>query len=64
MYLLEVYLPGQTTPTDHATVDKASDVLMMIPALLKAHDGCERIEVRLANTLLFSVDCAGNRISQ
>ena len=61
VYQLQVYLPGEKHPHVTATAKRGSEVLTLIPKLLEAHDGCERIVVLLGQMRLFSVDCAGNR---
>ena len=62
MYHLRVYKPGETIASAHLTVEVAADVLTSIPRLLAEHDGCERVEVLIGTTHLFSVDCSGNRL--
>jgi hypothetical protein len=37
-------------------------VLARIPDVLKAHDGCERIDVYAEMLFLFAVDCLGRRL--
>jgi uncharacterized protein (DUF2336 family) len=62
MYRLEVFIAGSQAPPHVRFVSSASEVLSLIPALLKEHGTCERIEVWMDNARLFSVDCQGNRI--
>ena len=61
MYQLLVYYADDTAPRQRISVGKASEVLALIPELLAAHAGCERVVVMVGDTRLFSVDCHGNR---
>jgi len=62
VYTLQVFYPGDSTVRQTVRVDRAADVLTIIPELLEQHDGCERIVVLLDAVRLFAVDCQGNRI--
>ena len=60
MYRLLVFHPGDERPSKTLRMPLASDILESIPRLLKEHEGCERIEIYLGVSRLFSVDCDGN----
>ena len=62
MYYLSIFEPNRKSPLETVTVTNAAEVLTTIPTLFAQHPGCERVEVRLDTTHLFSIDCAGNRI--
>ena len=62
MYDLLVYYGDDPRLRERHTVERAGDVLTMIPKLLAAHEGCEHIVVMLGPRRLFAVDCKGNRI--
>ena len=62
MYELRVFAEGDTVALHTERVDRAGSVVERIPLLLSSHENCERVEVYLTGRLLFSVDCAGNRI--
>lgn len=62
MYQLLVYYNGDRAVRERREVQHASDVLTLIPELLKAHEGCEHIVVMQGASRLFAVDCKGNRI--
>ncbi len=63
MYQLLIYFPDSETARATIQVDKARDVLALIPKLLAEHEGCEHIVVLFNQTRLFAVDCHGNRIA-
>lgn len=60
MYELVVTAIGSTIPLERVEVSRAAAVLTVIPTLLAKHEGCDRVEVSLQGTKLFSVDCHGN----
>ncbi len=60
MYTLEVFYDGVLDHIERQV--SAAEVLTRIPALLREHDGCEKIVVNFGATRLFSVDCDGNRL--
>jgi hypothetical protein len=60
MYRLLLFYPGDDSPAKTLHMELAPDILERIPTLLKNHPGCERIEVFLGISRLFTVDCAGN----
>jgi hypothetical protein len=62
MYQLLVYYPGKAGVQATFIVERAAEVLDLIPKLLAEHRGCERVVVMLDQTRLFAVDCAGNRL--
>ncbi len=61
MYRLLVYYGDDSVPRERHGASAAAEVVKLIPMLLAAHDGCERIVVMLGDARLFSVDCHGNR---
>ena len=63
MYHLWVFYEGEKTPRSRHDVDHAGDVLALIPELLQAQHGCERVVVMHRQNGLFAVDCKGNQIS-
>jgi hypothetical protein len=62
VYELIVFCPGERTPHETIRVNKASEVLQLIPELLAQHDACEHIVVMMDHARLFAVDCKGNRL--
>ena len=62
MYRLDVHHSGSPSPVESHQVPRAADVLALIPELLKKRDGCEKIAVYGEATLLFAVDCKGDRL--
>ena len=64
MYRLDVLFTDNSSPRQTRFVHRAGDVLTMIPELLAAHDGCERIVVWAEDSRLFAVDCKGNRVDE
>jgi hypothetical protein len=62
MYQLLVFFPGKRGPHATVRVQRASEVLEMIPKLLGDHGGCERVVVMVDHVRLFAVDCKGNRL--
>lgn len=62
MYQLLVYYPDAATPHATLVVDKAADVLALLPQILAEHHGCLHVVVMLNEMRLFAVDCAGNRL--
>ncbi len=63
MYHLVVFEPGVTAPIGKVAAVRASEVLTLIPILFADHPGCERIEISLDGSKLFTVDRAGNQIA-
>jgi hypothetical protein len=63
MYELSVFHPRDTFPVERLPLNRASAVLEMIPELLARHAECDRIDVYCFGSLLFTVECAGNRIA-
>lgn len=63
-YTLTVFNAGSRVPVEVAHAKRAPEVLEKIAALLKAHEGCERIRVESMATHLFTVDCHGDRIEE
>jgi hypothetical protein len=61
VYRLTIINPAHADRPLTIRVDTAADVLELLPRLVEDHPDCERIEVRSATRLLFSVDCASNR---
>lgn len=61
MYKLMVYHPGDQVARAAIKVERAADVLAMIPQVLAEHHGCEHIVVFFDHARLFAVDCHGNR---
>ncbi|RZI98469.1 MAG: hypothetical protein EON90_13255 [Brevundimonas sp.] len=61
-YTLTVFHKGNPVPTETAHASRAPEVLNKIQALLKKHDGCERIRVSSLTAHLFTVDCHGNTV--
>jgi hypothetical protein len=59
-FALRVFHPGDDIPRRVMPFETASEVIEAIPAALKEHPGCDRIEVYAGHTKLFSVDCHGN----
>ena len=62
MYDLLVFYGGDPQVRERHAVERAAEVLALIPELLKAHHGCEHIVVMFGDRRLLAVDCAGNRI--
>ncbi len=62
MYELTVFCPDVERPTEKRSFENAADALAAIPKLMEDHPGCERVEVYLNTTRLFTVDCEGNTI--
>lgn len=62
MYQLLVYFPGSDVVRATIDVEKAADVLTLIPKILAEHEGCEHIVVMFRDIRLFAVDCTGNRL--
>jgi hypothetical protein len=62
MYTLHVFYSksGPLHHIEHAA--NAAEALARIPAILKEHEGCERIVVMHGDTRLFAVDCKGNML--
>jgi hypothetical protein len=54
---LEVFYGGKLHHTERCK--SAAEVLAIIPELLQAHKGCERILVWMGTARLFVVDCEG-----
>lgn len=63
MYRLRVFHAHSASPSEVVAIRAASEVLTEIPALLSRHPDCAHVEVLLADTRLFAVDCKGNRLS-
>ena len=63
MYQLQVFHPGASASTITVTTTSATEVLGLIPKLLKEHPTCDRVVVTLGATILFAVDCHGQTIS-
>jgi hypothetical protein len=63
VYLLEVFFPNDKIARHFERVQSAQDVLARIPALLREHDGCEKVVVNFGGRRLFSVDCKGNTLT-
>ncbi len=62
MYELRVFHPGEARAREVVRLDKASDVLVKIPAILSEHAECERVEVYASGLRLFAVDCTGQQL--
>jgi hypothetical protein len=62
MYLLQVFYGRDLHPREILKIDRPGDVLTRIPEALKAHEGCERIDVYAETLFLFAVDCQGRRL--
>ena len=60
MYALQVFYAGQRLPAEIQFIERATEVLEQIPALLAKHGNCERVLVLNGLLRLFAVDCAGN----
>lgn len=63
MYRLEVFHSGSARPAHRELVHRASDAMERISALLREHEGCQKVVVFLDETRLFAVDCEGNQIA-
>ena len=63
MYRLQVF-NGSGTPMETVMLARAAEVLERIPQLLSKHTDCERVEVTLNATKLFTVDCKGNLLPE
>ena len=64
MYTVEVFPRGSPLAGERHEYKLARDVLAAIPALLRRHEGCEKLVVSLNAKPLFAVDCEGNRLSE
>ena len=62
-YALKVFYPDEQKAREIVTLDRAGDVVAVIPQMLDRHDGCYRIRVYLNEAQLFAVDCHGNDVS-
>jgi hypothetical protein len=62
VYFIQVIYPDLRHPHEVHKVERAADALALIPQLLEAHSGCERIAVYAGTSFLFAVDCKGNRL--
>lgn len=62
MYFLRVFKAGAKVAHHTEAIERATVAFQRIQALLAKHADCERVEVHMDQTLLFKVDCHGNRI--
>lgn len=60
MYTILVFCGGSPVPSATHRIAQSAEVLTSIPEIMRANPGCERLEVLLAGTRLFTVDCEGN----
>lgn len=60
MYQLQVFHGDHSHATETCEVKRASEVLELIPTLLKRHEDCAKIVVSTNGARLFAVDCAGD----
>lgn len=58
-YTLRVFNPGDVSPIEIVGVERAVDLVDLIPVLLARHSECHRIRAYLHETFLFAVDCHG-----
>jgi len=61
-YSVHVHYPGEPSPRERHAISSGGEVLSFIPMLLGRHRECEKIAVYNGPTLLFVVDCHGNRV--